>query len=170
MHIVYRLFFRKRFENGILPFQYIGCKSNVAIEDDVMIGRRGKYFSSSRSKIFLEAMKEEFPELEILFTGNEYRDVLAEERNLHLKFDVAANPEYFNMSISGSNTYTDPNYATYKNISTGKIARLKRDHPKVIEGMWVGVTKGNILSSERKDRLKEQLNFLNEKRKGNPLS
>lgn len=156
MHIVYKLTFLERKRNNLLPYQYIGSKSNVEIIDGIMYGKRGKYFSSSRSKLFLEALKEEIPFLEVLYIEEfNYNAILMKERELHLELDVSANPTFFNMSIAGINTFSDPKFATYKNIETGKIARLQRKHPKVIDGTWVGISKGTILSEERKEKIRK---------------
>lgn len=147
MHIVY-LF---KFKREQLPNLYIGSKSNCSIINGKIQDKRGKiYEGSSESDLYLSALAECDYEVFVLGEFDVYNDALMAEKDSHIANDVVASPNYFNKSVASINSYTDPDYATYKNLLTGKIARLPRLHPEVLNGNWVGVTKGTILSEEEK--------------------
>lgn len=102
------------------------------------------YTTSSRDSEFRGLIQsgEEY-EVHVLYNENvEYSELLAQEKEIQESFDVVADPSYFNKSIAMQNNYSDPNYATYRHTQTGKIARLPRNHPDVLSGVWCGVTKG----------------------------
>jgi len=101
-------------------------------------------------------LKTEPYEVEVLFVG-EYDSVLEKERELHLHHDVVANDEFFNLAIATTSTYSNPEYGTYRSVSSGKVARLPRNHPSVISGKWVGVTKGRPMAEGVKVMLRKRM-------------
>lgn len=146
-HVVYMVTFHR----SQLPNKYIGSKSNAKIIDGkIMKNRREVYVGSSSCKLFLEAKETCQFTVEILGVFDEYEDALEAEHNAHVRYDVVAAPEYFNKSIAKVNNYTNPNYATYRHVETGKVARLPRQHPRVLNGEWVGVTKGHRLTEKHR--------------------
>lgn len=146
-HVVYMVTFHR----DQLPNKYVGSKSNAKIVDGmIMKNRREVYVGSSNCKLFLEAKETCQFTVEILGAFDEYEDALEAEHNTHVRYDVVASPEFFNKSIARVNNYTDPAYATYRHLGTGKVARLPRNHPKVLNGEWVGITKGRVLTEEHR--------------------
>lgn len=156
MHIVYKITFNNRLDRGTPPYYYIGSKSNCVYDGGVIYDKNGNpYYGSSTWEGYSDIVGESVDHLsvECLEYCDSYNQCLNVEREYHIKNDVAANPEYFNKTIAMVNTYSDPDYATYKNINTGKVVRLPRDHPMVENGEYVGVTKGVILSDEHKSKI-----------------
>jgi hypothetical protein len=151
MHIVYLI----KINKISLPNMYIGSKSNCQIFNNRIYCDKNKiYTGSSKDKQYRELMKwcEDYT-VQVLATFDTYDDALIAEKNIQIKYDVVASPEYYNKSIATISNYTNPNYAAYKHTITNKIARLPRNHPKVISKEWVGVSKGVILTEdERKKR------------------
>lgn len=154
MNCVYIVTLRKRLNNKTPPYYYVGYKSNCSYEDGVLYDKSGKpYYGSSKSEEYHEMVKTEDPFVEILFEGKTASECIEYETWAQRENDVAANPEYFNKMINGSDNFCDPAYATYKHTETGKICRLRRDHPSVLNGDYVGVTRGcSIDEAGRKAR------------------
>lgn len=153
MHIVYKLTFNKRKEQNIMPFLYIGSKSNVSVENGMIYDRRGKpYYGSSTYENYLEIVETDEIEVEIIKEFEHYFEALNYESMLQKSLDVVADPMYFNLAIATVNNFTDPNYATYKHVITGKTVRLPRNHPMVISGIYVGVSKGVVLTEEERNK------------------
>lgn len=150
MHIVYLM----EFHREELPNKYIGSKSNCQVIDNRIYGNRGLYEGSSRDKGFREAITSNVSyTLHVLGEFETYDLALLNEKNIHIAHDVVASPEYFNKSIATISSFADPEYGTYKHTVTGKTARLRLDHPLVISGEWVGITRGRVLNAEeRKSR------------------
>lgn len=148
MHIVY-LF---KFKREQLPNLYIGSKSNCSIVNGKIIDRRGNIYNGScKSDLYLSALVECEYDVFILGEFDVYDDALLMERDSHIVNDVVASPNYFNRSIATISSYANPDYGTYKNLLTEKIARLPITHTEVLNGNWVGITKGAIFTEE--DRL-----------------
>ena len=136
-----------------MPFLYIGSKSNVSMENGIIYDRRGKeYYGSSTYENYSGIAESDDIEVEIIREFDEYFDALNFESMIQKSFDVVADPRYFNLAIATVNNFTDPNYATYKHAITGKTVRLPREHPMVISGIYVGVSKGTILTEEQRKR------------------
>jgi hypothetical protein len=149
MHIVYLL----KFQRDQLPNLYIGSKSNCSIIDGKIYDKLNKIYSGScESKIFIETRETTDYTVDVLGEFDSYDDALLYEKDEHIRHDVVASLHYFNRSIATFSTFTNPDYAAYKNVETGKVVRLPRDHPEVLNGTWVGVTKGLVLTEE--ERLK----------------
>lgn len=161
MHIVY-LF---KFKREQLPNLYIGSKSNCSIVNGKIIDKRGNiYQGSCKSDLYLSALSDCKYDVFILGKFDVYDNALLMERDSHIVNDVVASPNYFNRSIATINSYTNPEYATYKNLLSEKIARLPRLHPEVLNGNWVGVTKGVIFTEEERlsrGRSEEENGFYN---------
>lgn len=150
MHIVYLIKINKL----SLPNKYIGSKSNCSVVDNRIYCSNNKiYTGSSKDKEYQQLMHwcEDYT-VQVLASFATYDEALIAEKHIHIKYDVAASPEYYNKSIATISNYTDPNYATYKHSITGKISRLPRDHPKVISKEWVGITKGTVLTEEERNK------------------
>jgi hypothetical protein len=153
MNIVYKLTFNKRKERNIKPYFYIGSKSNCRIIDGNIIDKRGNiYYGSSTYDNYDEILKTDNISVEILGTFNTYNECIEYEKEKHLEYDVAASILYFNKSIATINNFTNPDYASYKHKETGEYIRLPKNHPLVLEGTYIGVTKGNVLSEERRKK------------------
>jgi len=151
MNIVYLIEFVDRKEKNEKPYFYIGSKSNCVIRDGIMYGTRKKeYWGSSKDKEMLRLIPTEQKIVHILFSDDDYNICLNMEKTIHIERDVVADPKYFNKSVAMCNNYSNPEYATYRNVETGKVARLDRNHEKVLNGEWVGVTKGVKYSEERR--------------------
>lgn len=154
MHCVYRFTFNKRLALGLRPYLYIGSKSNCAVENDVLVDKHGNaYYGSSRYPGYDSLIEEDNISVEILFQTNRYEKVLEAERNFQIAYDVVASLDYFNLSLAQRSSYSDPNYATYKHVSGDKCVRLPRNHPMVLSGEYVGVTKGITLSETTKSKI-----------------
>lgn len=150
------------------PNKYIGSKSNCTFKNNRLYDCRNKvYYGSAKDKTLKDAILAGLGyDVYILGSFSSYDEALKFERLSHLAYDVVASKEFFNKSIACESTFTNPNYATYKNIETGKVARLLRNHPLVLNGEWVGISKGTILTQEdRKKRglAKEKNGFFGKK-------
>lgn len=151
MNVVYLIEFVDRKIKNQKPYYYIGSKSNCVLKDGVMCGRRQKeYWGSSKDKEMNRLIPLEKKVVHILFSHEDYNICLQMEKTIHEQRDVVADPIYFNKSVAMCNNYSNPDYATYRNVETGKVARLDRNHEKVLNGEWVGVTKGVKYSEERR--------------------
>ena len=149
-HIVYMIELH-RYE---LPRYYIGSKSNCSIVEGKIIDQKGKnYTGSAKDASLKEAIKSGCPySVYVLGAFDMYETALENEKLIQIQNDVVASPYFFNRSLACENTYTNPEYATYKHSLTGKVARLRRDHPDVISGVWVGVTTGVVLDEESRKK------------------
>jgi hypothetical protein len=150
MHIVYLI----KVNREEFPNKYIGSKSNCSISNGKIYDSSGRhYIGSATDKTYKAIVECVSYTLQVLGEFKNYDDALRAEQNAHIRYDVVASPEFFNKSIATISNYSDPKFATYKHVVTGKIARLPRDHPKVKSGEWVGVSKGvKFTDEERKKR------------------
>ena len=149
MNIVYLI----EIEKESNPKKYIGSKSNCNIQNSQIISCRKKiYLGSSKNKMFTEDIKNYNYKISVLGNFETPIEALIFERKTHILYDVVANSEYYNLSIACENNFTNPEYALYKNIYTGKVARIKRGHQLVTSGEWVGITKGRVLSAEERKK------------------
>lgn len=148
MNIVYMIELLRE-EN---PRFYIGSKSNCSIVDGKILDKRGKiYIGSAKDKSLKESIENGcIFKLHVLGVFKKYEQALIYERLVHIQNDVAASIRFFNRNIANENNFSNPDYATYKHSITGKIARLKRNHPDVLSKMWVGITSGQNQSDETK--------------------
>lgn len=157
-NLVYRIVFENRKEQNILPYQYIGSKSNCIFENNKIKTSRGKfYYGSSTYENWDQIVEEEKDHvtIEVLKWCDEYVEALNYESTIQKSLDVVANPSYFNLSIATVNNFTDPNYATYKHTIYNKTVRLPRNHPAVISGEYVGVSSGvKFTDKEKRKRAK----------------
>lgn len=149
-HIVYMI----ELHRNELPRYYIGSKSNCNILEGKIVDQRGKnYTGSAKDTSLKEAIKSGCPyTVHILGTFDTYDKALENEKLIQIQNDVVASPYFFNRSLACENTYTNPEYGTYKHSLTGKVARLRRDHPDVISKIWVGVTAGVVLDEESRKK------------------
>jgi hypothetical protein len=154
MNIVYKLILNKRMAKNEMPYFYIGSKSNCCVVEGKIIDKFGKeYYGSSSWDDYKDIVDDDDVSVIILEeVDGDYDSLLLCEREQQIKNDVVASPEYFNKSFCQVNTYSNPNYATYKHIKTNKIVRLPRDHPSVLCGDYVGVTYGYKQSEEIKKK------------------
>lgn len=149
MDIVYKIIFKSRIERNEPPFYYIGSKSNARVDDyKIFDTRTGKqYFGSSRWPGYRSLVKSEDIECHILYEGP---DILVKEREYHIAHDVVASPEYFNLSLARLSSFSDANSGTYMHTITGKRVRLPTNHPKVLDGTYIGANTGKKASIETK--------------------
>ncbi len=160
VHIVYMI----ELSRSEFPKYYIGSKSNCIINEGNIYDSRGKiYLGSAKDKTLKKLINEGVEyRIHILGTFDTYEQALNAEKQVHILNDVVASSAFFNLAIASVNTFANPNYGTFKNIETGKIARLELTHPAVISGLWVGVTKGckqNEETRKKKARYGEQNHF-----------
>lgn len=148
MNIVYLI----KFKVDSLPNLYIGSKTNCTVVDGKIIDKRGKVYMGSSTDTACKDLIKSGVETELLILGtfDTYEETIQAERTAHIANDVVADPKFFNKSLAMESNYADPSYATYKHIVTGKKARLPRNHPLVLSGEWVGITKGTILTPEQR--------------------
>jgi len=149
-HIVYMI----ELHREDLPRYYIGSKSNCSVVGGVIVDKRGKVYAGSAKDASLKtAIESGCPySLHVLGSFNTYEKALENEKLAQIQNNVVASPQFFNRSLACENTYTNPEYATYKHSLTGKVARLRRDHPDVISKIWVGVTAGVVLDEESRKK------------------
>lgn len=163
---VYKITFPEREKQGLYPCFYIGSKSNATFKDGIIYGSRGEYWGSSECVVFKQLISSNEPKnVTILDIAESYDELISKERDFHLRFDVVADCRFFNKSIATENTYANPDYATYRNINTGKVSRLPRKHLSVLNGEWVGVTKGRVMGEATKNKISKW-----NKENGNPFS
>lgn len=149
LHIVYLI----KVNREELPNRYIGSKSNCSVVNGKIYDSRGKpYIGSSADKTYKSIVEFCSYTLQVLGEFADYDIALQAEKNAHIRHDVVASPEFFNKSIATISNYSDPSFATYKHVETGKVARLPRDHIKVKAGEWVGVSKGTKFTDEEKKK------------------
>jgi hypothetical protein len=155
MHLVYKIIFEERLKLGLKPYYYIGSKANCVIKEGVMYqqGRTKEYWGSSNDPLMNSLIGKTPAVVEELSWFEDYEQCIRCERYYHILYDVVANPEYFNRGIAMENNFSDPNFATYKNVESGKIARIPKEHPDVISKLWVGVTAGSTMSEERRSKI-----------------
>lgn len=153
MHVVYKITFKKRLQDNTPPYYYVGSKSNCTYSDGVLYDNRNNpYYGSSSWESYDRLVEEGECHAEIIKSFDSYTDALNYERTIQVGLDVVANPDYFNLGIATINNFTSPNFATYKHKDTGKCVRLDRNHPNVLDGTYVGVTKGVELSPEERKK------------------
>jgi predicted RNA-binding protein YlxR (DUF448 family) len=116
--------------------------------------RNNAYYGSSSWPEYNKIVDEDDISVKILKSNDDdYTAILNYESVIQQQLDVVASPLYFNKSIATVNTYTDPSYATYKHVETGKCVRLPRSHPLVELGVYVGVTKGSVIPEEIRKKI-----------------
>lgn len=154
MHLVYKIIFVDRQKDNIKPYYYIGSKSNCVVKDGIMYckERKKEYWGSSTDSEMKSLIGTTKVVIEEIKWFSNYKECLKYERTVQINENVVSNTEYFNKSIAMENNFTDPDYATYKNLETNKIVRLRTDHPDVLSGFWVGVSKGTILTDDEKKK------------------
>ena len=156
MNVIYKIIFIDRLKSNIKPYYYIGSKTNCSIINGKIIDSVGnEYYGSSKYKNYKEITKIEKIEINILFQSDDisYKDLLLLEKEYHILNDVVTSTEYFNLNIATINNYSDPEYGTYKHIETNKYVRLKRDHPLVLNGTYVGATKNSKHTKETLNKM-----------------
>ncbi len=153
-HIIYIIIFQDRREKGIFPHSYIGSKTNCTVVDGVILDKKGKpYWGSSTSeemKILLQS--EEPKHAVVLYKSDTHENLIQMEYKIQVQNDVLASPLFFNKGLAGSNIFTDPLFATYRNIETGVFVRLLRTDPR-IGLLFVGTT---AFTPEEKQVLEQQ--------------
>lgn len=148
------MIFIDRMLNNIEPYYYIGCKSKCVYENGLIIGNRGEYWGSSKDKEYIELLEHSKPKIEIISWFDDYNEALLCEKEYHINHNVVKSSKYFNKSIATISTYHKPNFGTFKCVISGKIVRLNVNDPDVINGNFVGVTKGYIQTDECKNKKK----------------
>lgn len=130
MNIIYRLVNKLKKSNNQSPCYYIGSKMNYI---------PGKYWGSSKHPILLEELKDCISnfEIEILEFVENPKELAKVEREYQLKFNVLADPNYYNLQLAnekfnsiGRKWYYDPitltkGYFQESKIPIGWIAGYK---------------------------------------------
>jgi hypothetical protein len=155
MHIVYKFIFTERLKNKTPPYYYIGSKSNCEFKNGKIYDNRGNIYCGSLKTINKAEVKTDAVHVELLAEFTTYTNALNYESQIQKAFDVVADFEYYNRAITTVNNFSDPDYATYKHIDTGKTVRLLRNHSKVISGEYVSVSKGTKLSDETRTKISQ---------------
>lgn len=149
-HIVYLL----EIKSDNIQTKYIGQKSNAQIIDGQVISDGSIYLTSTSCQTLADMLISGTEHtFSLLGEFDDYQQALQYERELHILHDVVAQPVYFNKAIATINNFSDPAFATYKHAAAGKTVRLKRDHPMVISGEYVGVQKGASLDEQRRKKM-----------------
>lgn len=142
-YIVYLITFPERRIKNEMPFYYIGSKSEASFRDGVIYKKDGKeYWGSSQCPIFVDCLTKDVKYAEILYSCDNFADMIQKEREIHVANDVVANPNFFNRGIAGENNFSDNSYASYRHTITGKNVRLPRNHISVLDGTYVGASSG----------------------------
>lgn len=155
VNIVYKLTFIERLREGKKPYYYIGSKSKCSVTDGVIYDKNGKpYFGSSKYEGYKELVETSSILLDVLFVSEKYKDVLLVEANTQKEVNADTSPEYFNLSIANTKScFTMPNYASMKHKDDySKKVRLPIDHPLVLDGTYIGLTYGHILTEEERKK------------------
>lgn len=156
MNIVYKITFLDRKENNEPPYYYIGSKSNcVFVDGQILDNKNRPYFGSSRYKNYKNIVSSSRLLIEVLKTFDNYDDAVLYEYQLQKDNDVVKSIEFFNLSMASPNSnYTKPGYGSYKHKDDyNKRIRLPIDDPLVLDGTYVGITKGHKLSNETKEKI-----------------
>ena len=152
MNIIYKITFTKRKDAGIMPHYYIGSKTNCRVEDGIILSGNKEYWGSAKTEGYNDFVNEDHCIAEVLYEGPN-AGLLIKEKEFQVAEDAVRSPKFFNRAYATDCNFTDPNYASYKHIETGKVIRLLRNDPIVLDGTYVGVTKGTVLTEkERKSR------------------
>ena len=153
MNIVYKLTFEDRKQRNEKPYLYIGSKSNCTLKNGLIYDRfNNPYYGSSTWDDYDQIVEADTIKVEVIAEFEDYTSALNHESVIQKQLDVVASPLYFNKSIATVNSFSDPNYATYKHVETGKVVRLPITHIMVESGEYVGVTKGTILTEEERKK------------------
>lgn len=112
-----------------------------------------EYWGSSKWPNYQQIVAESDKDMQVLYQTEDDIDIIDIERDAINEMDAVASTEFFNLAAPVSNSFTDPNYASYKHVETGKRVRLPRDHPAVLSGMYVGITKGYKHTEEHKQKI-----------------
>lgn len=150
MHIVYKITFKERKDKKLFPCYYIGSKTNCTFKNGIIYDKRGNpYYGSSKYKNYQQYVKNCNCVVEILYESTNYENVIQKELEYQKKYSVVESIEYFNKAYAKQSNYADPQFATYKHyLIEDKIVRLKRDHPLVLNGTYVGVTKNKKMPKQ----------------------
>lgn len=157
-NIVYKITFLDRIEKNEPPFYYIGSKTNCTVINGVIFDRKGnQYKGSCRSKLFKESVKGNI-KIDVI-KECELDELLKSEYTEQFNNNVVESIEYFNNSYAVyTSSFTNPEFANYRIISTGKNVRLKRDDPLVISGKAVGTSNGIKFEYKERPNFKGDLN------------
>ena len=157
MNIIYKIKFLDRIEQNIKPYFYIGSKTNCTFVDGFIIEKGGKrYYGSSRYKGYKDLIKESKIEIEILHVCSDDEIIGEVEYNFHMANNVVKSLEYFNLSTNNKSNFCEPGYGTYKHKDDyNKKIRLPVNDPLVLDGTYVGATKGYIVTDETRKKLRE---------------
>lgn len=154
-NIVYKITFTERKKNNILPYYYIGSKSNCNFVDGKILDKNNnEYIGSSRYKDYKIIAKNSTLDIQILKEFDLYEDALLYECEIQKKYDVVKSLEYFNLSLATQSNFTHPGYGTYRHAEDfNKKIRLKTNDPLILDGTYVGVTKDYKHSNETKEKI-----------------
>ncbi|WVX87539.1 homing endonuclease [Vibrio phage EniLVp02] len=159
MHVVYKVVFNDRFKSKTPPYFYIGSKSNCTVSNGVILDSRGSPYYGSATYPGYHDLVNRHTTVEILHSSDEYDGILEQEATFQREVDAHTNIEYFNLAIAVDNNFTTPGYGSYKHKDDfNKTVRLPVDHPLVLNGTYVGVTKGYPCVNRKSRGLPGKLN------------
>lgn len=128
-----------------------------------MYCKRGReYYGSAKWEGYGEIVNEEkgYITVEILDEGEyeEYHNLVDKERYYQEINDVVRNPKYFNRALAMVNDFSMPGYTIFKHKDyPDKIVRLHVNDPKVLDGTFVGITTGRVMTESELERRRESL-------------
>lgn len=144
--------------------KYIGVRSsNILPEKDLGI----KYFSSSSNKDFIKNQKENHSnyKYEVLNIFSSREDSNNHEIELHEKYDVASNNEFYNMYNSNASGFIPVDKIVTKD-KDGNIYWISVNDPRYTSGELVAYSKGlipivNIHTGESYTVTKDNIDYIN---------
>lgn len=154
-HIVYKITLIG--ENLPTAYMYVGSKTNCYIDEHGKIRDKNHrvYIGSTKDLLYNKHIKEGGDyKVEVLESVNDFKEMIRLEYKHQKNLNVVESIYYVNRSYCVVNTFTSPSYGVYKSADgDDKIVRLRTDDVLVTTGVFVGVTKGNKLTTEHKNKI-----------------
>ena len=146
MHITYLVDFIDRRKANILPYLYIGSKSNCTFKNNNIVENitGNLYYGSCKKYDYQNLVLNERIEISVLGEFEFYKSANEAEHNLHIEFDVVTDPRYFNSNNANTSNFSDPAYVSAKHSITGKVIRIEKSSPLLVSKEYVGVTAGFV--------------------------
>jgi hypothetical protein len=154
MNIIYRIVFESRFQRNEKPFYYIGSKSNCKFIEGKLFKGSKEYRGSSKYNGYHNLFETETYHVEVLEILDNHKELIKREYEVQKQHSVVESLDYFNLNYAIDNLFCASGYGTYKSVhNKNKVIRLPIDHPLVLSGEYVGVSKGNTLTEETRKKI-----------------
>ena len=149
-HIVYEIIFTERKLNNISPHSYIGSKSNAEMLNGKIIDKHGHiYKSSSTCPYFWEAIENEDYECVLLYSTDDFKDMLSMENYIQKERDVVRDINYFNKSYAAESFYASPDHVTVYDTIDKTHLRIHKDVFYLEDNnRYVGTTHGTSVYND----------------------